>query len=165
MQDEINEQSMTIAGRVAETTATELKRIVDKLLAEIQAQTGKTLSSVKGDGIKHGKQTMEQLAKHNAGLSSVELKDPNLRQLYKTMKQNGVDFAPVKDGKGRYTLFFKGRDADALTHAFSQYTKKVTERAVRPSIRSTLAAMAQAAKTLNDSRDKVKNLDKGARGI
>jgi hypothetical protein len=40
------------------------------------------------------------------------------------MKQNGVDFAPVKDGKGKYTLFFKGRDADALTHAFTQYTKK-----------------------------------------
>jgi vacuolar-type H+-ATPase subunit E/Vma4 len=156
---------MTIAGRVAETTATELRRIVDKLLVEIQAQTGKTLSSAKDSGIRHGKQTMEQLAKHNAGLSSVELKDPNLRQLYKTMKQNGVDFAPVKDGKGRYTLFFKGRDADALAHAFSQYTKKVTERAAMPSIRSTLAAMAQAAKTLNDSRDKVKNLDKGARGI
>jgi hypothetical protein len=128
-------------------------------------QTGKAVGSVKGDGIKHGKQTMEQLAKHNAGLSSVELKDPNLRLLYKTMKQNGVDFAPVRDGKGKYTLFFKGRDADALTRAFTQYTKKVTERAAMPSIRSTLATMAQAAKTLNDSRDKVKNLDKGARGI
>jgi hypothetical protein len=81
MQDEINEQSMTIAGRVTETIATELKRIVDKLLAEIQAQTGKTPSGVKGSGVKHGKQTMEQLAKRYAGLSSVELKDPNLRLL------------------------------------------------------------------------------------
>jgi hypothetical protein len=165
MQDEINTQSMTLAARVGEMSATELKRVADKLLAEMLTQTGKTLGSVKGSGIKHGKQTMDELARHNAGLSSVELKDPNLRQLYKTMKQNGVDFAPVRDGKGRYTLFFKGRDADALTHAFTQYTKKVTERAVRPSIRSTLTAMAQAAKTLNDSRDKVKNLDKGARGI
>jgi hypothetical protein len=81
------------------------------------------------------------------------------------MKENGVDFAPVKGGNGKYTLFFKGRDADALTRAFSKYTQKVTERAARPSIRGTLAAMKQAAKALNDSRDKVKNLDKGERGI
>jgi hypothetical protein len=108
---------------------------------------------------------MEQLARHNAGLSSIELKDPNLRLLYQTMRKNGVDFAPLRDGRGRYTLFFKGRDADALTHAFSQYTKKLTERATRPSIRSMLAAMKQAAKALAESRDKVKNVNKGERGL
>jgi hypothetical protein len=168
MQDEINEQSMTLATRITEMTAAELKQAVDKLLAEVQAQTTETMSAVKGSGMKHGKLTMKELAEHNAGLSSIELKDPNLRLLYKTMKQNGVDFAPVKDGKGKYTLFFKGRDADALTHAFSQYTKKVTERAARPqkpSIASALAAMKQVAKTLAESRDKVKNMDKGERGL
>jgi hypothetical protein len=108
---------------------------------------------------------MKDLAKHNAGLSSIELKDPNLRLLNKTMKENGVDFAAVKDGKGKYSLFFKGRDAEALTRAFSQYTQKVTERASKPSIKEALAAMKAAAKTLNVGRDKVKNLDKGAREL
>jgi hypothetical protein len=155
----MSEQSMTLAARVGQTTADELKKAVSRLLAEMKSQPGGT------DGLKHGKQTMDELAKHNAGLSSIELKDPNLRLLYRTMKENGVDFAPTRDGKGKYTLFFKGRDADALTRAFSQYTQKVTERAARPSIRSTLAAMKAAAKALNDSRDKVKNLNKGAREI
>jgi hypothetical protein len=168
MQDEINQQSMTLATRITEMTAAELKQAVDKLLKEVQAQTAGTMSAVKGSGLKHGKLTMKELAAHNAGLSSIELKDPNLRLLYQTMKKNGVDFAPVKDGKGKYTLFFKGRDADALTHAFSQYTKKVTVRAARPqkpSIASALAAMKQAAKTLAENRDKVKNVDKGERGL
>jgi hypothetical protein len=167
MQDEINEKSMSLGARVGEITAEELKKAVDKLAAALKSEAGKTMGAITGKAsdIKHGKQTMRSLAKHNAGLSSIELKDPNLRLLNKTMRQNGVDFVPIKDGKGRYTLFFKGRDADALTHAFSQYTKRVTERTAKPSIGATLAAMRQAAKALADGRDKVKNLDKGERAL
>jgi hypothetical protein len=159
LHEEISEKSMTIAARVGQVSADELKRAVSKLLASLRSQASKP-----GE-LKHGKQTLSELAKHNAGMSSIELKDPNLRLLARIMKQNGVDFAPARDGKGKYTLFFKGRDADALTHALSQYTQKVTERAAKPSIRATLATMKQAAKALNDSRDKVRNLDKGAREL
>lgn len=165
MQDELSEKSLTLGVRVSKTTAQALRRTVEKLLAELRLQThkGANASKSKSSELKHGKMTMKELGKHNAGLSSIELKDPNLRLLHQTMKQNGVDFAPIKDGKGKYTLFFKGRDADALTHALSDYTKKVTERVAKPSIREALAAMKQTAKTLSDSRDKVKNMDKGAR--
>jgi hypothetical protein len=167
MQDEMSEKSLTLGMRVGKTTARELQRAICKMLIILKAQTGKTINSIaaKDSEIKHGKQTMKQLARQNAGLSSIELKDPNLRLLYQTMKQNGVDFAPVKDGNGKYTLFFKGRDADALTHAFSKYTQKVTMMEKKPSIRSTLAALKQKAQTLNAGRDRVKNLDKGAREI
>jgi len=57
----------------------------------------------------------------------VELKHPDLRLLHRTMKKHNVDFAAVKDGKGKYTLFFKGKDADSVTHAFKQYTQKTCE--------------------------------------
>jgi hypothetical protein len=163
LHEETSEKSMTLAARVGRVTAYELKRAVGNLMAELSS--GKMNKPGKSGELKHGKQTLNELAKHNAGMSSIELKDPNLRLLNKIMKQNGVDFAPARDGKGKYTLFFKGRDADALTYAFSQYTQKLTERAAKPSIRETLAAMKQAAKDLNDSRDKVKNLNKGARDI
>jgi hypothetical protein len=163
MQDEINDKTFTLGAQVGEVTENELKNAADRLLAELKVDRLNPLN--KSTEVRHGKMTMKQLAKHNAGLSSIVLKDPNLRLLSKTMKQNGIDFAPVKDGKGRYTLFFKGRDADALTHALSSYTKKVTERASKPSIGATLTAMKQAAKTLAESRDKVKNLDKGERSL
>jgi hypothetical protein len=163
MQDAINNESFSLAARVGKVTADELKRAVDKLLAELKGSQQK--HRAKTGGLKHGRQTMKSLAKHNAGLSSMELKDPNLRLLNSAMRQNGVDFSLAKDGKGKYTLFFKGRDADALTHAFSQYTQKITEQAAKPSIGETLAAMKAAAKTLAESKDKVKNLNKGAREI
>jgi hypothetical protein len=165
MQDEINEKSLTAAVRVGKVTADELRRALSKVLAEMKSGTAPATRGItsKSTELRHGKQTMKELARHNAGLSSIELKDPDLRQLYRTMKDNGVDFAPVKDGGGKYTLFFKGRDADALTHAFQQYTAKVTSRESKPSIRATLSAMREAAAKLNVGRDKVKNMDKGAR--
>ena len=161
LQEEINNKSFSLGARVGKVTAAELKKVLEKLIAELQA--GKAKSRVQKSELPHGKMTMKELSKHNAGLSSIELKDPDLRLLYQTMKQNGVDFAPVKDGKGKYTLFFKGRDADALTHAFQQYTAKLTDREKKPSINATLAAMKEAAAKLNIGRDKVKNKDKGAR--
>jgi len=173
LHEEINEKSISLAVRVGKASANEIRKVLEKIIADMKSQstannitkTNKTPERTESVNVKRGKQTLKQLSKQNAGLSSVELKDPDLRTLYRSMKQNGVDFAPVKDGKGKYTLFFKGRDADALTHAFQQYTGKLTNRANKPSISKTLSAMKQAAQSLNASRDKVKNRDKGAREL
>jgi predicted DCC family thiol-disulfide oxidoreductase YuxK len=108
--------------------------------------------------------TLKQLSKQGDGLSAVELKDLNLRLLHRAMKRHNVDFAAVKDGKGKHTLFFKGKDADSITHAFKRYTQKLVKQADRkPSINKTLAAAKAAAQALNNGRDKVKNKDRGAR--
>jgi predicted DNA-binding protein len=166
MHEEINEKSMTLAARVGKATAAELKKAIEKLLADLENR-GKTKNINKTDKkseLKHGKQTLKQLSKHNDGLSTVELKEPQLRLLYREMKRHNVDFAAVKDGKGKYTLFFKGKDADSITHAFKSYTRRVVKREQGPSIGKALAAAKAAALKLNQSRDKAKNRDKGARG-
>jgi hypothetical protein len=168
MHEEVNDKSISLAVRVGKVTAAELKKAVEKLLAELTEQKSTVKTATKTDKtpeVKHGKQTLQQLSKHHDGLSTVELTDPNLRFLYREMKRHNVDFAPVKDGKGKYTLFFKGKDADALTHAFQQYTQKVTQKAKKQTIGKELSAAKAAAKTLNAGRDKVKNRDKGARDI
>jgi triphosphoribosyl-dephospho-CoA synthetase len=167
LHEEVNDKSIALGARVGKLTAEEIRKAIDKMLADLNGG-GKSKNITKTDKtpkLKRGKQTLKQLSEHNAGLSSIELKDPELRLLYRTMKQNGVDFAPAKDGKGKYTLFFKGRDADALTRAFNQYTTKVVSRAKKQSIGKDLSAAKQAAKGLNAGRDKVKNRDKGARDI
>ena len=131
--------------------------------------------------VKHGKQTLKSLHKHNDGLSTIELTDPNLRELQKSMKKADIDFSVVKDGKGKYTLFFKGKNADEMTSAFKRYTEKVTgiadKKAVRgerkaekaaareekQSIKAELREAKAAAKLLNEGRSKEKNKSKGAR--
>lgn len=133
LNEEINEKSLNLAVRVGKITADEIKKALEKLIAELekgmtQAKTPGISKDPKTPELKHGKQTLKQLQKHNDGLSTMELKDPNLRQLYRAMKKDGIDFAPVKDGKGKYTLFFKGKDADSMTHAFKRYTQKIVTR-------------------------------------
>jgi hypothetical protein len=118
MQDKIDEKTINLAVRVGKLTADELKKALDKLVAKLTEQDPQ-INNDEPD-LKHGKQTLKQLSKHNDGLSSVELKDPNLRFLHQSMKSHNVDFAAVKDGKGMYTLFFKGKDADSVTHAIKQ---------------------------------------------
>ena len=115
--------------------------------------------------LKSGKQTLKELHKHNEGLATMELKDPNLRDLYKEMKKNDIDFSVVKDGKGKYTLFFKGKNAEEMTNAFKKYTEKAVAKAEKKAIKAELKEAKAAAKALDKGRDKVKNRSKGAREI
>ena len=60
----------------------------------------------------------------------------------------------------RYLVFFKGRDADVLTAAFREFSKKKLDKERKPSVRRDLAEKkAEAAQTAK--RDKVKNMDRG----
>ena len=70
--------------------------------------------------IPHGKQTVKQLIGQNQGVSNIEITDPSIREFEKIARKYGVDYAVKKDRSSsppKYLIFFKGRDADALTAA------------------------------------------------
>ena len=60
----------------------------------------------------------------------------------------------------RYLVFFKGRDADALTAAFKEFSAKKLTREQKPSIRKALAAFREKAKELNASHQQTKHKDR-----
>ena len=154
LHEEVNREEMQLGAKVANFTVAEIRKAIDKLLAELKQQK-------QTPTVVHGEQSLNELAAQNAGLSSMELKDPNLRLLNKEMDKAGIDFSPVKTGKGEYLLFFKGRDADVMTHAFNQYTKKLVKQAEKPSIRKMLVAFKDKAAQMNAQRGKEKNHSKG----
>jgi len=154
LHEEVNREEIQLGAKVANLTAREIKKALDKLLAALKEQK-------QHPTVVHGQQSLKELSAQNTGLSSMELKDPNLRQLNREMKKAGIDFAPVKTGKGEYLLFFKGRDADAMTHAFNQYTKKLVKQAEKPSIRKVLSDFKEKAAAMNAQRAVTKNKDKG----
>ena len=100
----------------------------------------------KRDVVPHGKQTVQQLARQNQGMTSIEIKDEGIREFERIARKYGVDFA-IKKVKGQegqlptYLVFFKGRDTDALTAAFTEYTEKRVRRKEQPSFRQTLARL------------------------
>ena len=155
MQDEINEKVVALSVKGAKLTAEMLQKAIKAMLAQAKKQQEKQ---------PHGKQTLKQLAKQNAGLSNIEITEGNIKAFEQTAKKYGIDFALKKDSTEtppRYLVFFKGRDADALTASFKEFSAKKLNRDKKPSIRKALAAAKDKAKQLNAARDKVKKMDRG----
>ena len=155
MQDEINEKVVALSVKGAKLTAEMLQKAIKAMLAQAKKQQEKQ---------PHGKQTLKQLAKQNAGLSNIEITEGNIKAFEQTAKKYGIDFALKKDSTEtppRYLVFFKGRDADALTAAFREYTAKEVRRASqdKPSVLEQLRALK--AKVLSLTPDKARNKDKG----
>ena len=113
--------------------------------------------------IPHGKQSVKQLIGQNQGVSTIESNDPHIRNFEKIARKYGVDYAIKKvktEGKPKYVIFFKARDADALTQAFTEYTRKSTEREKKPSVRKLLRNLI--AKSKNKERERTKDRNRGA---
>lgn len=116
--------------------------------------------------IYRGKQSLKHLARQNAGLANIEISDKNIKAFTHVAKKYHVDFALKKDTTAeqpRYLVFFKSRDADAITAAFQEFTAGKLHR--RPSIRKALSqAKAQTQKTEHRQRDREKEIVK-ERGV
>lgn len=113
--------------------------------------------------IYHGKQSLKQLARQNAGLANIEITEKNIKAFTQVAKKYHVDFALKKDTTAeqpRYLVFFKSRDADAITAAFQEFTAQKLHR--KPSIREQLAqAKVPAEKGLPSlNRDKIRNKER-----
>lgn len=114
--------------------------------------------------IPHGKQSVKQLIGQNQGVTSIESNDPDIKAFDKVARKYGVDYAVKKvrddDGKSKYIIFFKGRDNDAITAAFKEYTAKSMEKAKKPSVlkkRKEIGAVMQ-----NKVLERTKTKQRGA---
>lgn len=156
MQDEVNEKTIALYIKTGKLTAQQLQKAMKALLAQMKKQHDK-------QKIPHGKQTLKQLMKQNAGVSNIEITDSNIKAFESTAKKYNIDFSlkKVKGEQTRYLVFFKGRDADVMTAAFQEFSAKKLNREKKPSIRKALAAAKDKAKQLNAARDKVKKMDRG----
>ena len=78
----------------------------------------------------------------------------------KYARKYGVDYAITKDKSvfpPKYLVFFKARDADAMTAAFNAYPAEVLAKSKRPSTLSKLRKLIDAVKSIPTkvtSRDK-----------
>ena len=122
MQDEVNEKTIALYIKTGKLTAQTLQKAMKAILSKGKKQLAKP---------PQGKQSLKQLMKQNAGVSNIEITKDNIKAFESTAKKYGIDFALKKDTTEtppRYLVFFKGRDADALTAAFKEFSaKKLTQ--------------------------------------
>ncbi|MBS6310621.1 MAG: PcfB family protein [Firmicutes bacterium] len=130
MQEEVENRAVTLVISATKLTARLLKAAILKYLA---SRKEKRLQKARAAPEKPtGKQTVKQLIGQNQGVSNIEITDSNVKSFERVARKYGVDFAVKKDKSGdipKYLVFFKARDADALTAAFREYTAKEVKRA------------------------------------
>ena len=138
MQEEVTRKTIALAIKTAKLDGKVLQAALRKLLQ---------LYSKARDTPHRGKQTLKQLMRHGTGVSNIEITDANIKAFESTAKKYGIDFA-LKKADDRYLVFFKGRDADVLTAAFREFSKKKLDKERKPSVRRDLAEKkAEAAQT------------------
>ena len=159
MQEEVTGKSVALIIDGAKMSEQVLEKALQKFL-EVQKN--------KSPKMHRGKQTLKQLAGQNAGLANIEISDKNIKAFTHVAKKYHVDFALKKDTTAeqpRYLVFFKSRDADAITAAFQEFASRKMSRDEKPSVRERLAqAREQAAQKVEHrtlDREKVKVKERG----
>ena len=156
MQEEVTGKAVALIIDGAKMSEQVLEKALQKFL---EAQKNKSPK------MHRGKQTLKQLAGQNAGLANIEISDKNIKAFTHVAKKYHVDFALKKDTTAeqpRYLVFFKSRDADAITAAFQEFASRKMGRDEKPSVRERLAqAREQAARkvehrTLDREKARVK---------
>ena len=159
LQEEITQKTLALCVQTGKMTAQLLQQAMKKVLADMEKH--KT-----NPQLHHGKQTIRQLMKHGAGVSNIEITDPSIKEFEKIARKYGVDYAVKKDRSSsppKYLIFFKGRDADALTAAFTEYTSKKVKKAEkteRPSVLAKLSQFKEMVKNAVVDRTKRKELER-----
>ena len=164
MQEEVEQRTVTLVISTTKMTANVLKAAISKYLAYRKAhkQEKQPAKSVQNDVTPHGKQTVKELVGQNQGVANIEITDRNIKDFERVARKYGVDFALKKDRSGekpKYLVFFKARDADALTAAFKEYIAKSDRRKDRPSVLQTLQKLKEQAKNLVPTKVRKKEID------
>ena len=155
MQEEVTGQAVALIINGAKLSEQVFEKAVQKFLEDTKNKQPKT---------HRGKQTLKQLAGQNAGLANIEISDKNIKAFTHVAKKYHVDFAVKKDTTAeqpRYLVFFKSRDADAVSAAFREFAAKKVKGNSKPSVHEKLAqAKEQAQKVEHKELDRVKVKDR-----
>ncbi len=162
MQEEVEHRAVTLAISTTKLTARTLRAAIRKLLEAWKKGRDKAKFPV----IPHGKQSAKELVGQNAGVSNIEITGSNIKSFERVARKYGVDFAVKKDrsvSPPKYLVFFKARDADALTAAFAEFTAKTVNQTKKPSVLAQLRKFKELIQNSEIDKDKVRN--KGEREL
>ena len=150
MQEELGQKTVAITIKATKLTGWLLAKAITAAIHQMQKPP-------------QGKQTVKQLAKQNAGMTSIEITDDNIKSFERVARKYGVDFALKKDNDSppRWLVFFKARDTDALDAAFKEFSQDTLKRVNKPSVRDTMHKFQELVKKAMLNRPKHKEKERG----
>lgn len=167
MQEDIENRTLTLIVSGSRFSGRLLKAAISKYMAHLKNRKlekgQRRQRSRDAPVIPKGKQSVKQLIGQGQGVSNIEINDPGIREFERIARKYGVDFAVKKDrsvSPPKYLVFFKGKDADALTAAFSEYTNKRVKAAARPSVLAKLQQFKSLVKNAVTDRTRRKEMER-----
>lgn len=128
MQEDIERRTVALSVKTTKLTGQTLAKAFTAVLRKIQKDYNKAQTP-------QGRQSVKKLMNHRVSTNSLDLSG-DTKLFDRVARKYNVDYAFHKTGPDTYLLFFKAGQADAITAAFSDYTKLVMSRGKekRPSI-------------------------------
>ena len=157
--DEINEKTASLGTRTGKQTvviALKASKLTVNAIVKAIQQRHK-------DPLKHGKQSMKQLVKHDTALSSIPITNENLRSFDRIAKKYNIDYHIDKDKSTTpptFYMYFKGKDVEVVEKALKEYAAKMMKQKSKQSIRQKLKKAKDKIKKQERSREKVKSKDR-----
>lgn len=147
MQEEVRDKSVAFVINVGKNGG----RMTASLLKWAMRQY---MEQSRNPHIHHGRQTVKQLVRQGAGVQNIEITDKNIKSFEHIARKYGVDYALKKDpSEGKYLVFFKAKDTDALNAAFAEYTAKTLKRdKSKPSLLARLTHFKEVVKSSRGTR-------------
>jgi hypothetical protein len=145
LQEDLENRSVALTTKATKLTAQALAALMRAALRKMKESRGKP---------KEGKQSMKQLAR-GGSLSSVDVTDENIKAFNPVARKYGISYSLKRADSSeppRWVVFFRAKDADAMTGAFKEFSSKMVKRETdRPSVRETM----------RDLREKIANAVRG----
>lgn len=158
MQEEVENRTVNLAistTRLSGRTIISAFRLWKSHHNNVKAK--KAAEQANEDTTPHGKQSIQELIGQNQGVSSIDIQNTNIRDFEKIANKYGVDYAITRDktvAPPKYMVFFKARDADALTAAFAEYSNQRLKAKDKPSVLKQLGKLKELVASIPS---KVKN--------
>lgn len=152
MQEELEQRTVSVTVQAAKLSGRVLKAAIAAALRKMEQERNTP---------KVGRNTMKRLAGRDGGMNTIEVSG-RIRSFERYARKHHVRYHIEKEvgvDPPRWTVYFKANQADALTAAFKEYTKKDLSRESRPSMLAKLHKFKELAQALG--KDRVKNKEHG----
>ena len=124
----------------------------------------KIRKAYRGRQTPHGKQSVRKLMAHGTSTNSIELSG-DAKSFDRVARKWNVDYAFYQTEPGKYLLFFKSGQTDAMTACFSEYSRKVLNRAKtrQPNIPEQMKQAEQQLAKEKPPKEHIKEVTHGDR--
>ena len=152
MQEDIEQRTISVTVQASKLTGRVLKAAIAAVLQKMEQERNTP---------KVGRNSMKRLTARDPGANTIEVTG-RIRSFERYARKHQVRYHIEKEvgtDPPKWTVYFKANQADALTAAFKEYTRKDLARTQRPSLLSQLHKFKELAQALG--RDLVKNKEHG----